>query len=135
MRASAAAAMVGATNPGQTVTFPVAYDVPFGTAHIFVKYDTVSICAVKFDTGSGGLGSSPIAVTFKWRKYGNTSLITGLVSVGIRKASDDSFLLIAQWPVSDNPTATIGDTSIRTAVVAVLIVDGRKCFSLWRYSR
>jgi hypothetical protein len=116
-RAAASAAMVESTAPGQTVTFPVAYDVSLGTAPSFVKFDTVSRYCVKFDTGGAGLGSSPVAITFKWRKYGNPSLISGNISVGIRKASGDTFSLIAEYPVGDYNTSVASDPTIRTAVV------------------
>jgi hypothetical protein len=50
---------------------------------------------VKFDTGNTFLGSSPVAITFSFRRIGNPA---GAIKTGIRKASDDSFIPIAEWP-------------------------------------
>lgn len=65
----------------------------------FVAFsDDVSRLAVKFDTGGVGLDMIPYKVTIPYRRIGNP---TGNISVGIRKASGDTFQLIAQWPVSE----------------------------------
>ena len=56
---------------------------------------SISRTAIKFDTGNTYLGSIPIAITFSFRKVGNP---TGVIRTGIRKASDDSFIPIADWP-------------------------------------
>jgi hypothetical protein len=70
----------------------------------WIKFDTISRMGVKINTGHTDLGTNPIEVTFKYRTYGAAS---GLIRVGIRKALDDSFLLIAEHPIDFNP-ATIG---------------------------
>jgi len=65
---------------------------------------------VKFDTASVDLGKSPETITIHYRVFGKPK---GNFVVGIRKASDDSFALIAEWLIEGNLSPNI----IRTAVV------------------
>jgi hypothetical protein len=70
--------------------------VPQGTSLSFIQHvGSINRTALKFDTGNTFLGSTPIAITFSFRKVGNP---TGVIRTGIRKASDDSFISIAEWP-------------------------------------
>jgi hypothetical protein len=81
---------------GQLVSFPNAYSVALPSSPTFIQHvGTISRTAVKFDTGNTFLGSKPVAITFAFRKIGNP---LGVIRTGIRKASDDSFILIAEWP-------------------------------------
>ena len=54
---------------------------------------------MKFNTGHTGIGTNPIEVSFKYKTYGAPN---GLVKVGVRKIADDSFVLIAEHPISFN---------------------------------
>jgi hypothetical protein len=93
-RAAYAAAVL--QGGGQIATHPIAYSVSQGTSLSFIQHiGTISRTAVKFDTGNTYLGSIPIAITFSYRRIGNP---TGVIRTGIRKASDDSFIPIADWP-------------------------------------
>ena len=80
---------------GQIATHPIAYSVSQGAGLSFIQSGFISRTAVKFDTGNTFLGSTPIAITFSFRKIGTP---TGVILTGIRKASDDSFIPIADWP-------------------------------------
>jgi hypothetical protein len=84
------------TRRGQIATHPIAYSVSQGTSLSFIQHvGSISRTAIKFDTGNTFLGSTPIAIIFSFRKVGNP---TGVIRTGIRKASDDSFISIAEWP-------------------------------------
>jgi hypothetical protein len=91
------AALAFSTIPaGQTVTKPNAYSVALPASPTFIQHiGTISRTAVKFDTGNTFLNTTPIAITFSFRKIGEP---TGVIKMGIRKASDDSFILIAEAP-------------------------------------
>jgi flagellin-like hook-associated protein FlgL len=81
---------------GQVVKFPSAYSAALPSNPTFIQHvGTISRTTVKFDTGNTFLGSKPVAITFAFRKIGNP---LGVIRTGIRKASDDSFILIAEWP-------------------------------------
>jgi hypothetical protein len=87
---------------GPIATHYNAYSVSEGTGLSFIQYvGMINRTAVKFDTGNAFLGSIPIAITFSFRKVGNP---TGVIRTRIRKASDDSFIPIADWPAEyDRP--------------------------------
>jgi hypothetical protein len=92
----AAFAYYALQHPGNLVTFPNAYSVVLPSAPTYIQHiETISRTAVKFDTGNTYLSSFPLAITFTFRKIGNP---LGVIRTGIRKASDDSFILIAEWP-------------------------------------
>jgi hypothetical protein len=83
---------------------------------------SISRTAIKFDTGNTFLGSVPLSITFSFRKVGNP---IGPIKTGIRKASDDSFIPIAEWPAeyikpgSANGVYTVTVEGVNTyAVVA-----------------
>ena len=56
----------------------------------------ISRVGVRFDAGAGGLNTSVKSVWIRFRKYGAP---TGNITMGIRKASDDSLVTIGTWPV------------------------------------
>jgi hypothetical protein len=92
-RAAYAAAVL--EGGGQVATHPISYNVSQGTSLSFIQHiGTISRTAIKFDTGNTSLGSTPIGITFSFRRVGNP---TGVIKTGIRKASDDSFIPIADW--------------------------------------
>jgi hypothetical protein len=94
-RAAYAAAVL--EGGGQVATHPISYNVSQGTSLSFIQHiGTISRTAIKFDTGNTFIGSIPIAITFSFRRVGNP---TGVIRTGIRKASDDSFIPISEWPV------------------------------------
>jgi hypothetical protein len=93
-RAAYAAAVL--EGGGQVATHPISYNVSQGTSLSFIQHiGTISRTAIKFDTGNTSLGSTPIGITFSFRRVGNP---TGPIKTGIRKASDDSFILLSEWP-------------------------------------
>jgi hypothetical protein len=95
-RAAFAAAVL--QGGGQVATHPIAYSVPQGTSLLFIQHiGTISRTAVKFDSGNTFIGSSPQSIRFSFRRIGNPQ---GVIRTGIRKASDDSFILIAEWPAT-----------------------------------
>lgn len=64
-----------------------------GRHRFFINYTGgTGRTAVKFDTGSSGLGTIPYAVILEYKTCGKP---TGVITFGIRKAADDSFQLIA----------------------------------------
>jgi hypothetical protein len=95
----AAIAAASTVTPTALVTHPTIYNVAPGSAPSWIAFNTLSRMAVKIDTGNTNLGTNPIEVKFNFRTYGVAS---GLIRVGIRKASDDSFLLIAEHPIEFN---------------------------------
>jgi hypothetical protein len=108
-RAAAAAIIQNNINnpPTQTLSHSVIYNVGHGTttAPTWLRYDTPTRYGVKINTGhTAGLGTNPIEVSFRYRTYGAPN---GLIRVGVRKISNDEFVLIAEHPVQFN-TAYIG---------------------------
>jgi hypothetical protein len=97
---------------GPTISFPTLYNVGLGAAPTGIAFNGIGRTAVRADAGSTLLGKGLKGVTIKYRHYGSP---TGNISVGVRKNADDSFILIAQWPIDNNP-ATPAST-IRTAVI------------------
>ena len=76
------------------------YDVSLGTSPDQIAFSgTVSRLVVKFDTAGAGLDSIPYKITIPYKRVGNPQ---GTLSVGIRKASDDSFVPIAEWPIAQD---------------------------------
>lgn len=85
------AAAASLQNPSTgIVTQPTIYNVGLGSAPNWIAFNTISRMAVKIDTGNTNLGTNPREVTINYRRYGNP---TGAIKMGIKKASDDSFLL------------------------------------------
>jgi hypothetical protein len=99
-KAAVAAIHQSLTNPDtHTVTRVSNYNVSPETTPTFVSFTgTTERYAIQHDTGGDGVGNIPYRVTFHYQRIGNP---TGNVSVGIKKASDDSFVLLAEHPVSE----------------------------------
>jgi hypothetical protein len=76
------------------------YDVQPGQSPVFINYTAgIGRTVVKFDTGGTGIGKIPYAVVLAYNVFGRP---TGVIRMGIRKASDDlSFVLIAEHPIDD----------------------------------
>lgn len=91
-------AAIRTITPGQGYTFQNAYDVEAGASPLFINYNGIGRTVVKFDTAGSGLGKIPHAIILAYKVYGKP---TGAIRMGIRKASDDSFQLIAEWPIED----------------------------------
>jgi hypothetical protein len=106
MRAAAAAAAMQTQSHGQVATFPNAYSVALPASPTYIQHiGTISRTGVKFDTGNTFLGSTPVAITFTFRKIGNP---LGAIRTGIRKASDDSFILVSEFPAEYTKPGTNG---------------------------
>ena len=73
------------------------YSVPLGASPGSIVFNgTTSRLAVKFDSGSAGIGSIPYKIDIPYKRVGNPN---GTLKVGIRKAAGDTFQLIAEWPI------------------------------------
>jgi hypothetical protein len=112
--------------PTHTVSRQTYYDVSLGNNPSWLKFDTPTRYGVQINAGHDALGSAVIRVSFQYRTYGNRedwgATATGIgpfpvrtVKVGIRKIVDDSYLLIAEYPVEYHPlregiiqSATVG---------------------------
>jgi hypothetical protein len=100
---------------GQIATHSNAYSVPQGTSLSFIQHvGSISRTAIKFDTGNTSLGSIPLSITFSFRRVGNP---TGVIKTGIRKASDDSFVLIGEWPAEYIRPGSGSNNNINTVTV------------------
>jgi hypothetical protein len=121
MTARAAYAAEVLSGGGQIATHPIAYSVPHGAGLSFIQHiGSINRTGIKFDTGNTFLGSTPIAITFSFRRVGNP---TGIIRTGIRKASDDSFIPIADWPAEyTRPGPTNG--------VYTVTVEGSNTYSV-----
>jgi hypothetical protein len=109
--------------PTDIISFSADYSVPLVSPAWVAYSGSLSRTCIKFDAASSGLGQSVEQVTFRYRTTGNP-VAGSKVSVGIRKESDDSFILIAEHPIEN----TLGQ--IRTAVVGgendyVMVEDDR----------
>ena len=100
IKASSAALALNLANPAtHNVLRQAHYNVSPDLSLAFVPFSgSTSRLDVKFDTGSVGLGTKPYKITIPYRRIGNPM---GIISVGIRKVSGDTFTLIAQHPVSE----------------------------------
>jgi hypothetical protein len=68
------------------------YNVDLGTTSPgHIQYNGIGRVGVRFDAGAAGLNTSVKSVWVRFRKYGNP---TGNITIGIRKASDDSLVTI-----------------------------------------
>jgi hypothetical protein len=120
MTARAAFAATALQNAGQIATHSNAYSVRQGTSLSFIQHvGSISRTAIKFDTGNTFLGSTPIAITFTYRRVGNP---TGVIRTGIRKASDNSFIPIAEWPTEYTTPGTNG--------IYTVTVEGSNTYSI-----
>jgi hypothetical protein len=108
-----AALAASTVTPTHLITHPIIYNVGLGSAAPnWIAFNTINRMGVKINTGHTDLGTNPIEVSFKYRTYGAAS---GLIKVGIRKALDDSFLLVAEHPVEFNQ-ALIGIQQTATII-------------------
>jgi hypothetical protein len=105
-KATAAALHENINNPPtHNVTRASHYNVSPGASPTFVPFTgTTSRLDVQFNTAGVGIGTSPYKVEIPYRRIGNP---TGNISVGIRKATGDTFQLIAEWPVSEPKSSGI----------------------------
>ena len=72
------------------------YNVDLGASPGHIQYNGIGRVGVRFDAGAGGLNTSMKSVWVRFRTYGNPM---GNITIGIRKASDDSLVTIGTWPV------------------------------------
>ena len=105
-RIAAMAYAAASLSAGGTIYIHVtAYEVQPDLSPVFINYTAgIGRTVVRFDTGSSGIGKIPNTVVLAYKTYGRP---TGIIRMGIRKASDDSFILIAEWPI-EIPATTAG---------------------------
>ena len=98
--ASAALVAFGQHDDGLTTL----YNVDLGASPSHIQYNGIGRVGIRFDAGASGIDSSVKSVWVRFRKYGNP---TGNITIGVRKASDDSLVTIGTWPIeSFSPAAT-----------------------------
>jgi hypothetical protein len=113
--------------PTHTATRVKHYNVPSGTTPEAITFTgTTSRLVVKYDTARVGLGSGPLRITLNYRMLGRP---TGVLSIGIRKASDDSFIPLAGGPIDTpgipmhlegNTNANAIQSTVQRAIIEVL---------------
>jgi hypothetical protein len=89
---AAAAVITGQYDDGLT-TF---YNVDLGASPGHIAYNGIGRVGVRYDASASGLNTSVKSVLVKFRKYGSP---TGNITVGVRKASDDSLVTIGTFPI------------------------------------
>ena len=94
---AAAAILSGQYDDGLTTHYNVASNANY------LQFNGIGRVGVRFDASASGLGSSVKSVTCILRKYG---LPTGNITVGIRKASDDSLVPIRTFPIESLPSTS-----------------------------
>lgn len=72
------------------------YDVGLDATPGHIQFNGIERAGIRFDAGAGGLNTSVKSVWVRFRKYGSP---TGNITVGIRKAADDSLVTIGTWPI------------------------------------
>jgi hypothetical protein len=66
---------------------------------------------IRFETGSAGIGTIVKSILVRFRKYGSP---TGNITIGIRKASDDSLVTIGTFDIAAlSPAATEQSFAVR----------------------
>jgi hypothetical protein len=86
------------------------YIVAPDSSKAFVPFSgTTSRFTVQHNTAGVGIGNIPFHVTFSYRRIGSPE---GVLSIGIRKALDDSFQLLAEHPVIEPKSTGLIMTSI-----------------------
>jgi hypothetical protein len=80
-----------------------------------------AMCQHRFKKGASGLGTSMKSIWIRFRKYG---LPTGNITVGIRKASDDSLLTINRIPIESFPANVEQSVTLRLRSNTYQLVDG-----------
>jgi hypothetical protein len=110
---AAAYAVAVLTGGGQVATHSNAYSVAPSSNTSFIQHvGTISRTAIKFDAGNTFLGSIPIGIIFSFRRIGNP---TGVIKTGIRKALDDSFVPIAEFPAEYSRPGSTNNINTVTA--------------------
>ena len=95
-RAAAAAIISGQYDDGLIDR----YNIPVGASPNHVQHNGgIGRTGVRFETGSAGIGKVVKSVWIRFRKYGNP---TGNITCNIRKAADDSAVLIRSFPIDSN---------------------------------
>ena len=67
-----------------------------GAAPGHIQHNGIVRTGVRFDAGASGLNTAVKSVWVRFRKFGNPR---GNLTIGIRKASDDSLVTIGTRPV------------------------------------
>lgn len=101
-----AALLSGQYDDGLTTFYQVDPDVT--PTHI--QYDGIERVGVRLDSGASAIGSPIKSVWLRFRKYG---LPTGPITVNVRKATDDSAVLIGIFNIEHFPADTEQSLVIR----------------------
>jgi hypothetical protein len=72
------------------------YNIPTGAVPGTIQYNGVTRVGVRVDAGSTAIGLPIKSVVVNGRKYGSP---TGNITIGVRKALDDSLVTIGTWPI------------------------------------
>ena len=88
------------------------YDMDQGASPGHNAFNGIGRVGVRFDSEASGLNAAIKSVLVRFRKYGNP---TGNITIGVRKASDDSLVTIGTWPI-----AAIGPASTEQSFVVRL---------------
>ena len=73
------------------------YDIDLGTSPNHIQHNGIGRTGVRFETGSAGIGTVVKSVLVRFRKYGSP---TGNITIGVRKASDDSLVTIGTYDIA-----------------------------------
>jgi hypothetical protein len=93
-RIASAAILSGQYDDGLTTR----YDVALGVSPNHVQHTgTVVRTGIRFESGSAGIGTKVQSVLVRFRKFGSPT--TGNITINVRKASDDSAVLIGTFPI------------------------------------
>jgi hypothetical protein len=76
------------------------YDMDLGAAPNHIQHNGIGRTGVRLDSGASAIGTSTKSVLLRFRKYG---LPTGPITVGVRKASDDSLVTLGTWNIEHFP--------------------------------
>jgi hypothetical protein len=88
---AAAAALVSGQYDDELTTF---YNVPSNAN--YMQFNGIGRVGVRYDASASGLNTPVKSVWIYFRKYG---LPSGNITVGVRKASDDSLVTIGTFPI------------------------------------
>jgi hypothetical protein len=94
-KVAAAAILSGQYDDGLGSFYNVASDANY------LQYNGIGRVGERFDASASGLGTSVKSVLIRFRKCG---LLTGPITVGVRKASDDSLVTINTIPIESFPS-------------------------------
>jgi hypothetical protein len=105
--------------PHASISHPTIYNVAKAeyppTAPTFMQLTgSVSRVGLRADAGNAIIGEKFYEIVFYWRKL--THAPSGNLSIGIRKASDDSFVFVAQHPIPiEQQTSTVAKALVTGA--------------------